>query len=100
MCKIGQQVPDLALKIPTMVIFFGPFLLLSGTFTMFTFFFSIEQESLSESVDSLSYFIFKFVSQGYLIALLYSFYYLIREVVFFEHLLGGIEAENANPAFN
>ena len=40
-----------------------------------------------------------FVSKLYIISLLYSFYYLIREVVFFEHLLGGIEAENANPAF-
>ena len=35
----------------------------------------------------------------YIVVLFYSFYYLIREVVFFEHLLQSAEAVNAEPAF-
>ena len=36
----------------------------------------------------------------FIVVLFYSFYYLVREVVFFEHLLEGAEAINAEAAFN
>ena len=39
------------------------------------------------------------IAKLYIVALFYSFYYLIREVVFFEHLLQQADAINAEPAF-
>ena len=38
-------------------------------------------------------------SKLYIVILFYSFYFLVREVVFFEHLLQSAEALNAEPAF-
>ena len=38
-------------------------------------------------------------SKLYIVVLFYSFYFLVREVVFFEHLLQSAEALNAEPAF-
>ena len=35
----------------------------------------------------------------YLVILFYGFYFLLREVLFFEHLLQSAEALNAEPAF-
>lgn len=35
----------------------------------------------------------------YVVVLFYSFYFLVREVLFFEHLLQGTEAQNAEVAF-
>ena len=40
------------------------------------------------------------ISKIYIVALLYSFYFLLREVVFFEHLLQSAEAMNADAAFS
>ena len=36
----------------------------------------------------------------YIMVLFYSFYFMIREVVFYEHLLQQAEAINADPAFS
>ena len=36
----------------------------------------------------------------YILILFYSFYFLVRDVVFFEHILQSTEALNADPAFN
>ena len=38
-------------------------------------------------------------SKLYAVVLFYSFYFLIREVLFFEHILHGAEARNAEVAF-
>lgn len=40
------------------------------------------------------------VCKTYVGVLFYAFYYLLREVVYFEHLLSGSEAINAEPQFN
>ena len=39
------------------------------------------------------------IAKLYIVVLFYAFYFLVREVVFFEHLLQSTEALNAEPAF-
>ena len=39
------------------------------------------------------------IAKLYIVVLFYAFYFLVREVVFFEHLLQQTEALNAEPAF-
>ena len=40
------------------------------------------------------------VAKLYMMILFYSFYFMVREVVFYEHLLQQAEALNADPAFS
>lgn len=72
---IQKNVPSTALKTSAILIFFGPLLLMICNLA-----------SISVTSDQTLALIFLF-EKLYIMVLLYSFYFMIREVVFYEHLL-------------
>jgi hypothetical protein len=80
-------VPGASLKTPVILIFLGPFVVQLANFICI----------LVESEGGLV--LVTLFAKLYIVVLFYSFYFLVREVVFFEHLLQSTEALNAEPAF-
>ena len=85
--SIIKHVPAASLKTPVIVIFLGP--LLFQTCNL-----------LSLYLLSVNVPILMLICKTYVGLMFYAFYYLLREVVFFEHLLQGSEAINAEPVFS
>ena len=79
--------PGASLKTPVILIFLGPFVVQVGNFVCI----------LVESDNGLV--LVTLIAKLYIVVLFYAFYFLVREVVFFEHLLQQTEALNAEPAF-
>ena len=82
-----KHVPATSLKTPVIIIFLGP--LLFQTCNLLSLYLQ------SENVPILM-----LICKTYVGLMFYAFYYLLREVVFFEHLLSGSEAINAEPVFS
>ena len=85
--SIFKNVPSAGLKAPVMIIFLGPLLFQACNL-------------LSLYLPNLHVPILTLVCKTYIGILFYAFYFLLREVVFFEHLLSGSEAANAEPVFS
>ena len=85
--SIMKHVPATSLKTPVIIIFLGP--LLFQTCNLLSLYLQ------SENVPILM-----LICKTYVGLMFYAFYYLLREVVFFEHLLSGSEAINAEPVFS
>ena len=83
-CSMVKNVPSAGLRTPVIMIFLAP--LLFQTCNL-----------LSLNVHGLHLPILTLVCKTYIGVLFYAFYYLLREVVYFEHLLSGSEAINAEP---
>ena len=86
-CQLYKNVPGISLKTPVILIFLAPFIVQLANFICI----------LVQSDNGLV--LVTLFSKLYIVALFYSFYFLVREVVFFEHLLQSTEALNAEPAF-
>ena len=86
-CQLYKNVPGTSLKTPVILIFLGPFVVQLANFICI----------LVESDNGLV--LVTLFAKLYIVVLFYSFYFLVREVVFFEHLLQSTEALNAEPAF-
>ena len=79
-CSLYKNVPNAGLKIPAILIFIGPFVLQFTNLVCL----QIESESALAMIT--------LAAKVYIVVLFYSFYFLVREVVFFEHLLQSAEA--------
>jgi hypothetical protein len=85
--SMAKNVPS-SLKVPVGMILTAPLVFQVSNFAILM----VDLEIGLPIVDILS--------KLYIGALYFAFYYLLREMVFFEHLLVGPEALNANPNFN
>ena len=85
--SLYKNVPDFNLKVPAILIFLAPFVLSVANLLYLQF----DSNAAHASVS--------LVSKLYIVVLFYCFYFLVREVVFFEHLLQSAEALHAEPAF-
>ena len=85
--SIIKHVPAASLKTPVIIIFLGPVLFQTCNL-------------LSLYLLSVNVPILMLICKTYVGLMFYAFYYLLREVVFFEHLLSGSEAINAEPVFS
>jgi len=74
-CSLYKNVPSASLKTPAILIFLGPVLIQACNFA------SIQVGS--EQALALVY----LAAKLYIVVLFYSFYFMLREVVFYEHLL-------------
>ena len=74
-CSLYKNVPSIALKTPAIMIFFGPLVIQASNFV------AIQVES-EQSLALIALF-----AKIYIVILFYSFYFMLREVVFYEHLL-------------
>ena len=72
-CQLCKNVPDKALKVPAILIFGGPLVMQACNFV------AIQVDS-EQGQAMISLF-----EKLYVMALFYSFYFMIREVVFLEH---------------
>ena len=72
-CQLCKNVPDKALKVPAILIFGGPLVMQASNFV------AIQVDS-EQGQAMISLF-----EKLYVMALFYSFYFMIREVVFLEH---------------
>mgnify|MGYP000533648343 CR=1 FL=1 len=86
-CALYKNVPVASLKAPAILIFLGPAVFQATSIALI--------HAKSETALAL----IALAQKILIIVLLYSFYFLLREVVFYEHLLAGTEALNAEPAF-
>mmetsp|Transcript_35611 Transcript_35611/g.46871 ORF Transcript_35611/g.46871 Transcript_35611/m.46871 type:complete len:123 (+) Transcript_35611:94-462(+) len=86
-CQLFKNVPSAALKTPAILIFLGPLVLQGSNFV------AIQVES-EQGLAMIALF-----AKLYMMILFYSFYFMVREVVFYEQLLQQNEAINADPAF-
>ena len=73
--QLYRNIPGASLKTPAILIFMGPFMVQVCYFVIT----QMEHESAIVLVQ--------LAAKLYIVVLFYSFYFLIREVVYFEHLL-------------
>ena len=85
--SIFKNVPSAGLKCPVMIIFMAP--LLFQVCNLLTLY-----------VHDMHIPILTLICKAYIGVLFYAFYFLLREFVYFEHLLQGAEAANAEPVFS
>ena len=87
-CLLYKNVPSAALKTPAILIFFGPLTLQICNMAAIHV----------ESEHSLA--LISLAAKIFVTVLFCSFYFMIREVVFYEHLLQQTIAMNADAAFS